>query len=85
MLPRCWGVSALGCHKGVLKMIAGYIDRIEEGIAVILLNDGDYQLNYPAELLPENLGEGDYINLSIEKDEEKQETMLQEALFLMDD
>lgn len=48
-------------------MISGYIDRIEEGVAVILLNDGDYQLNYPAELLPENLGEGDYINLSIEK------------------
>lgn len=75
----------MGCHKGVLKMISGYIDRIEEGIAVILLNYGDYQLNYPAELLPENLGEGDYINLSIEKDEEKQETMLQEALSLMDD
>ena len=66
-------------------MISGYIDRIEEGVAVILLNDGDYQLNYPAELLPENLGEGDYINLSIEKDEEKQETMLQEALSLMYD
>ena len=81
----CWGVSALGCNKEVLKMISGYIDRIEEGIAVILLNDGDYQLNYPAELLPENLGEGDYINLSIEKDEEKQEAMLQEALSLMDD
>ena len=43
----------MGCNKGVLKMISGYIDRIEEGIAVILLNDGDYQLNYPAELLPE--------------------------------
>ena len=66
-------------------MLSGYIDRIEEGVAVILLNDGDYQLNYPAELLPENLGEGDYINLSIEKDEEKQETMLQEALSLMYD
>ena len=49
----------MGCNKGVLKMISGYIDRIEEGIAVILLNDGDYQLNYPAELLPENLGEGE--------------------------
>lgn len=66
-------------------MISGYIDRIEEGIAVVILNDGDYRLNYPAELLPENLGEGDYINLSIEKDEEKQEAMLQEALSLMDD
>ncbi|WP_405744642.1 DUF3006 family protein, partial [Anaerovibrio slackiae] len=37
-------------------MIAGYIDRIEEDVAVILLNDGDYQLNFPAELLPEDMG-----------------------------
>ena len=66
-------------------MISGYIDRIEEGIAVILLNDGDYQLNYPAELLPEDLGEGDYIVLSMEKDAKKQDEMLQEALSLMDD
>lgn len=66
-------------------MISGYIDRIEEGIAVILLNDGDYQMNYPAELLPQQLGEGDYIILSMRKDEEKQEAMLQEALSLMED
>lgn len=66
-------------------MISGYIDRIEEGIAVILLNDGDYQLNYPAELLPKDLGEGDYIILSLNKDEEKQEAMLREALALMED
>lgn len=66
-------------------MISGYIDRIEEGIAVILLNDGDYQLNYPAELLPEDLGEGDYIILSLKKDEEKQEALLREALALMED
>ncbi len=52
-------------------MIAGYIDRIEEDVAVILLNDGDYQLNFPAELLPEDMGEGDYINLSLSQDEEK--------------
>lgn len=66
-------------------MVSGYIDRIEEGIAVILLSDGDYQLNYPAELLPEDLGEGDYIILSLKKDEEKQEAMLREALALMED
>ncbi len=66
-------------------MISGYIDRIEEGVAVILLQDGDYQLNYPAELLPDNLGEGDYIKLSMEKDEEKQDAMLAEALALMED
>lgn len=66
-------------------MIAGYIDRIEEGVAVILLNDGDYQLNFPAELLPEDMGEGDYISLSLSQDEEKKQAVLAEALSLMDD
>ena len=65
--------------------IAGYIDRIEEDVAVILLNDGDYQLNFPAELLPEDMGEGDYINLSLSQDEEKKQAVLAEALSLMDD
>ena len=66
-------------------MIAGYIDRIEKDVAVILLNDGDYQLNFPAELLPEDMGEGDYINLSLSQDEEKKQAVLAEALSLMDD
>ena len=66
-------------------MIAGYIDRIEEDVAVILLNDGEYQLNFPAELLPEDMGEGDYINLSLSQDEEKKQAVLAEALSLMDD
>ena len=66
-------------------MIAGYIDRIEEDVAVILLNDGDYHLNFPAELLPEDMGEGDYINLSLSQDEEKKQAVLAEALSLMDD
>ena len=66
-------------------MIAGYIDRIEEDVAVILLNDGDYQLNFPAELLPEDMGEGDYINLRLSRDEEKKQAVLAEALSLMDD
>ena len=66
-------------------MNAGYIDRIEEDVAVILLNDGDYQLNFPAELLPEDMGEGDYISLSLSQDEEKKQAVLAEALSLMDD
>ena len=66
-------------------MIAGYMDRIEEDVAVILLNDGDYQLNFPAELLPEDMGEGDYIRLSLSQDEEKKQAVLAEALSLMDD
>lgn len=64
--------------------IAGYIDRIEENVAVILLQDGDYQLNFPAELLPEEMGEGDYINIALQQDEEKKQAMLAEALSLME-
>ena len=60
-------------------------EEIEEDVAVILLNDGDYQLNFPAELLPEDMGEGDYINLSLSQDEEKKQAVLAEALSLMDD
>lgn len=64
--------------------ITGYIDRIEENVAVILLQDGDYQLNFPAELLPEEMGEGDYINIALQQDEEKKQAMLAEALSLME-
>lgn len=64
--------------------IAGYIDRIEENVAVILLQDGDYQLNFPAELLPEEMGEGDYINIALQQDEEKKQAMLAEAFSLME-
>lgn len=66
-------------------MISGYIDRIEEDVAVILLQDGDYRLNFPAELLPEDMGEGDYINIALQQDEEKKRAMLAEALSLMED
>lgn len=66
-------------------MISGYIDRIEEDVAVILLQDGDYRLNFPAELLPEDMGEGDYINIALQQDGEKKRAMLAEALSLMED
>ena len=66
-------------------MIAGYIDRFEEDVAVILLIDGDYQLKIPAERLPEDMGEGDYINMSLSQDEQKKQAVLAEALSLMDD
>ena len=52
-------------------MISGYIDRIEEDLAVILTEDEEYQINYPAALLPDNVGEGDYITIDIFYDEEK--------------
>lgn len=65
-------------------MLEGYIDRIEEGLAVILIQDGAYQLDWPAELLPKGTGEGDYITLTLEKDVAKTEAALAEALSLME-
>ena len=64
-------------------MISGYIDRIEEDMAVILTEDEEYQINYPAALLPDNVGEGDYITIEIFYDEEKTKAAMAEAMELM--
>lgn len=64
-------------------MISGYIDRIEENLAVILTEDEEYQINYPAALLPDNVGEGDYITIDIFYDEEKTKAAMAEAMELM--
>ena len=64
-------------------MISGYIDRIEEDLAVILTEDEEYQINYPAALLPDNVGEGDYITIDIFYDEEKTKAAMAEAMALM--
>lgn len=64
-------------------MISGYIDRFEGNFAVILLEDGDHQIDIPKGLLDENLNEGDYITISIAYDAERTEDALREAMELM--
>ena len=65
-------------------MITGYIDRIEEDLAVILLGeDEDYQIELPCSMLPEDLHEGMYIKLDISSDVEKTKAALAEAMELM--
>ena len=64
-------------------MISGYIDRIEEDLAVILTEDEEYQINYPAALLPDNVGEGDDITIDNFYDEEKTKAAMAEARELM--
>ena len=49
-------------------MAAVRIDRIEEGIAVLVYRGAPFEL--PAELLPEGAREGDALELSLAKDEE---------------
>ncbi|MBT4722437.1 DUF3006 domain-containing protein [Candidatus Falkowbacteria bacterium] len=46
----------------------GIIDRIEEGVAVIKLNNGE-QINYPVDDLLFDIKEGDAIDLLITKNE----------------
>lgn len=65
-------------------MITGYVDRIEEDFAVIMLGeDEDYQIELPSSMLPEDVHEGVYIKLAISLDEEKTKGALAEALELM--
>ncbi|MCR5175544.1 MAG: DUF3006 domain-containing protein [Anaerovibrio sp.] len=66
-------------------MISGYIDRIEEGLAVILLGEEEHQVEIPCSMLPESLNEGIYVKLDISFDEEKTKAALEEAKALMED
>lgn len=64
-------------------MISGYIDRFEGNLAVILLEEGDYQIEIPRTLISGDLNEGDYITISITYDAAKTEEALREAMKLM--
>ena len=64
-------------------MISAYLDRIEGNLAVLLLGDEEKKLNFPREFLPEGAGEGDYLKLEIELDEDAKERAEEEALALL--
>lgn len=66
-------------------MISGYVDRIEEGLAIILLGDEEYQIEIPCKLLPDDINEGNYIKLDIQKDKKSTQAALKEAMELMED
>lgn len=66
-------------------MISGYVDRIEEGLAIILLGDEEYQIEIPCKLLPDDINEGNYIKLDIRKDKKSTQAALKEAMELMED
>lgn len=52
-------------------MLKGFIDRIEGNFAVILSDDDEITL--PANALPDDVGEGDWVKIFIEKDQEETE------------
>lgn len=66
-------------------MISAYIDRMEGRIAVLLLGDSMKKVNFPAEFLPADTGEGDYLKLEISYDKEATEQAEQEALNLLNE
>lgn len=70
------------------KEISVYLDRIEEledgtSDAVLLVDDGgeEYseQIILPANFLPEDVGEGDYLTIKISRDTEKTNAALEAA------
>lgn len=64
-------------------MISAYVDRFEEAYAVLLLGDAMQKVNFPRGFLPGDIGEGDYIRISIERDAAATEAAEDEALALL--
>ena len=74
------------------KIISVYLDRIEDledgtADAVLLLDDGEdeysAQIVIPANLLPDDVSEGDYLTIKISYDEEKTKAALETARQLL--
>ena len=64
-------------------MISAYVDRFEEAYAVLLLGDAMRKVNFPRDFLPADVGEGDYIKISIERDAAATAAAEDEALALL--
>jgi hypothetical protein len=55
-------------HREKVDMKA-VIDRIEDGIAVLLMGEkGEIRVNFPLSLLPEGSKESDVLSIAIERD-----------------
>ena len=80
-------------EKGFQEITAGiYLDRFEEledgtTEAVLLLDEGGEEYSgeivLPANLIPEDVGEGDYLTLKIVRDNQKTNAALEEARRLL--
>jgi hypothetical protein len=46
------------------------VDRISEGIAVLLLGNEEYQVNLPVEFLPEGTREGQWLDVEFKLNEQ---------------
>lgn len=66
-------------------MISAYVDRFEGALAVLLVGEDEKKVNFPKKYLPDDVGEGDYIKLAIERDAERTAEAEAEALALLED
>lgn len=66
-----------------MAVIEAYIDRIEDGRAILYLGDNMEKMVLPEHFLTGEVREGDYVNISISLDAEKTESARQEALELL--
>ena len=76
-----------GTQKKESTEISVYLDRIEEleegsATAVFLVEDDEDEFRefvLPADFLPEDAGEGEYLTITISRDENKTQAALDEA------
>ena len=66
-----------------MAVIEAYIDRIEDGRAILYLGENMENMVLPEHFLAGEVREGDYVNISISLDAEKTESARQEALELL--
>lgn len=68
------------------KIITACVDRIEGDFAVLYCgDDGDIKVDFPVELLPKDIGDGDYLRFEIEKDDDAAQNALDEAAALLEE
>lgn len=73
------------------KKITAYLDRIEEledgsSTAIFLIEDDEDEFRefvLPADFLPEDVGEGEYLTLTISREQEQTQAALDEAQRLL--
>lgn len=64
-------------------MISAVLDRFEEDKAVLLVGDDEEQVIFPAAFLPDDVEEGDYLTIEIERDEDATDAAREEAAALL--
>ncbi len=60
------------------------IDRFEDGYAVVLFGDEEIKVDIPRQLLPEKAGEGSWLKVSFELDQEGEKKQREKIEGLLD-